>query len=131
MISSMNIARIIVAVIGIAFPYLARFPRGMEWVAQYTNTGLVGFLLLGAFNALAWGSIIGVSFLYRRVIAMLFPALFGFGFLGWAHYSLDLRTDAQAAISLVFIPILSLAAILAGGVLGLVFDRYLGRQAAA
>ena len=121
----MNIARIIVAVVGIFFPYLVRFPRGMEWVAQYTNTGLFGFMFFGAFNAIAWGSIIGVSFLYRRVISLLFPVVFGFGFLGWAHYSLDLRADAQAAIGLVFIPIYSLVFIAVGGLFGFVVDRFL------
>ena len=127
----MNIARIIVAVVGIFLPYLVRLPRGLDWAGQYTNAGFFGFIFFGAFNAIAWGSIIGVSYLYRRVISMLFPAVFGFGFLGWAHYGLDLRADAQAAIALVFIPILSLVFVVAGGLFGFVVDRLLRRHDAA
>lgn len=129
--SGMNIARIIVAVVGIFLPYLVRLPRGLDWVGQYTNTGLFGFMIFGAFNAIAWGSIIGVSFLYRRVVSLLFPAVFGFGFLAWEHYSLDLRADAQAAIALVFIPIISLVFVMVGGLCGGVADRYLRRHDAA
>ena len=128
---TMNIARIIVAVAGILLPYLVRLPRGLDWAGQYTDTGFLGFAFFSAFNAIAWGSIIAVSFLYRRIISLIFPAVFGFGFLAWAHYGLDLRADAQAAIALVFIPIYSLVFIAVGGFFGFVVDRFLRRYDAA
>ncbi|MFN7139266.1 MAG: hypothetical protein ACK4UN_08005 [Limisphaerales bacterium] len=112
-----------VAVVGILLPYLVRIPRGAAWVQQYTDVGLGGFLFFAAFNAIAWGSMVALSFLFRRVSLLLIPVLSGFGFLAWAHYSLDLGSDAQAALGLIFIPIYSLPFIAVGGLIGLVLDR--------
>jgi hypothetical protein len=64
-------------------------------------------------------------------MAYIFPSLFGFGFLAWAHYSLDLAADAQAAIALVFIPIYALLPIGIGGAIGYVVDRRLRSRNAA
>lgn len=117
--------RILIVIVGIVLPYAARLPRGTEWVGQYTGTGLNGFLMLEAFNAIAWGSLLGLTFLIRRPIAMLAPCLLGFGFLAWTHATLDLAADAQAGIGIVLIPIYALAPIAVGGVIGLVLDRRL------
>ncbi|MGH8320711.1 MAG: hypothetical protein ACRESI_02025 [Gammaproteobacteria bacterium] len=119
----MTKARIAVVLIGILLPYLSRLPHGIPWLEQYTDTGIGGFLFFGAFNAIAWISIVAISFLYRRPASLLAPCLLGFGYLAWAHYSLDLASDAQAAIALIFIPIYSLLPIVIGGVIGYVFDR--------
>lgn len=116
-------ARVAVIVLGILLPYLARMPRGMEWVSQYTVGNLSGILLLGSFNAIAWGSILALSFLYRQPSSLLFPAAFGFGFLAFGHFTLDLESDAQAAISLAFIPIYALVPISVGALIGLIVDR--------
>lgn len=115
--------RVFVVVFGIFLPYLARIPRGLSWLSDYTNGGLAGFLLMGAFNAIAWGSIVGLSSWYQRPSSILFPAVFGFGYLAWAHFSLDMRSDAQAAIALVFIPIYALLPILIGALIGYFVDR--------
>ena len=115
----MNAARIVVVVIGIVLPYFARIPRGVPWVQQYTDVNASGFIFLGGFNAIAWGSIVALSFLYRRPASLLLPCLLGFAFLAWAHYSLDLAADAQAAIALVFIPMIAI-----GGALGYAMERY-------
>jgi hypothetical protein len=115
-------ARIIVVLVGLLLPYAARLPRGGEWLHQYTDISLAGWLFFGAFNAIAWGAILAVSLLYRRPVSLLAPSLSGFGFLAWAHYSLDLAADAQAAIALLFIPILALAPILVGAVIGYFLD---------
>ena len=120
---NMRMTRIIVIALGLMLPYAARLPRGIEWLQQYTSTGLLGWLFFGAFNAIAWGAILAVSFLYRRPASLLPPCLLGFGFLTWAHYSLDLASDAQAAVALIFIPILALAPILIGAVIGYFLDR--------
>jgi hypothetical protein len=120
-------ARLLVAVLGILLPYLARLPRGMDWLAQYTHAGLAGFLFLGAFNAIAWLAIIAISWAYRRPASILAPALPGFAVLAWAHHAIDLSADAQAAVALIFVPIHALPAIAIGGVLGYLVDRRMGR----
>ena len=118
--------------VGILLPYAARLPRGADWIEQYTSGGLSGALYLGGFNAIAWGSILLVILLYRRPASLLVPAICGFGFLAWAHYNLDLASDAQADIALVFIPIYALPMIAISGAIGYLLDRRLRvRHAAA
>lgn len=119
----MRLARTWVVLVGIALPYAARLPRGIEWLRQYIDAGLAGFAFLGAFNAIAWGAILAISFGYRRPSSLLAPALCGFGFLAWAHATLDLAADAQAGVALVFIPVYALLPIAIGGVVGYVIDR--------
>lgn len=126
---TMNKARLLVGLAGILLPYLARLPGGAAWLAQYTGVGPGAWLFLGGFNAIAWGAMVAISFLFRRPASLLAPALFGFGFLAWAYGSLDLRSDAQAALALVFIPIYALLPIVVGGVIGYVIDRRLRRSA--
>lgn len=72
-------ARLLLVIAGVVLPYAARLPFGLEWVRQYTDVGLGGWLLLGGFNAIAWSALLGISFLYRRPIALLVPCLIGFG----------------------------------------------------
>jgi hypothetical protein len=120
-----NTIRIIIAIVGILLPYAVRIPRGAPWVEQYTDTSIGGFLFFGAFNAIAWGSIVALSFLFRRPALLLIPCALGFGFLACAHYTLDLASDAQAAVALIFIPIYALVPIALGGAFGYVLDRRL------
>lgn len=124
----MNKVRIIVALLGIFLPYLVRIPRGMAWVEQYTDTSILGFVFFGAFNAIAWGSLIAFSFLFRRPAPFLIPCTTGFAFLGWAHYGLDLGADAQAALAVIFIPIFALVPIALGSAVGYVVDRWLASR---
>lgn len=116
-------ARLLVAIAGILLPYLARLPRGLDFLRQYTDAGLEANLSLGAFNAVAWGALIAVSFLFRRPATLLIPCLPGFGFLAWGHFNLDLAADAQAGVALVFLPLYALAPIAVGAVLGYAWDR--------
>jgi hypothetical protein len=120
---NLNTARLGIAIVGILLPYVVRIPGGSAWVRQYTAAGLGGFLFFEAFNAIAWGSLIGLSFLIRRPLLLLVPCGLGFGYLAWAHATLDLAADAQAAIALVFIPFYALRPIAIGGVVGFVLDR--------
>lgn len=120
---TMRKARVIVMLVGILLPYAARVPRGIGWLAQYTDNGVGAALFLSAFNAIAWGAIILVSLLYKRASSVWAPALLGFGFVAFAHYSLDLAADAQAAIALVFIPIYALVPIAIGAIIGYFMDR--------
>ena len=121
-------ARFIVVLVGILLPYAARLPRGIEWLRQYTDTSPGGWLFFAAFNAIAWGAILAISFMYRRPVSLVAPCILGFGFLAWAHATLDLRADAQSAIALVFIPIYALVPIALGGVMGYVVDRRMRRH---
>ncbi|MDD0844110.1 hypothetical protein [Pseudomonas sp. Gutcm_11s] len=116
-------ARLAVILFGILLPYLARLPGGLDWLGQYTQSGLGGALFLGLFNAIAWGAILLVSLLYRRPASVLAPAVPGFAFLAWAHYQLDLAADAQAALGIVFFPIYALLPILLGGAAGYLLER--------
>lgn len=125
----MRVARIVVVVIGILLPYLARIPgalqHGSHWLTSYFGDPghrLGAVLFFGAFNAIAWGSVLLATMTYRSPHAVWFPAVLGFGFLAFVHSTYDLASDAQAAVGLVFIPIYSLPFILAGWLLGLVFD---------
>lgn len=124
---SMRTARFLVVLAGLVLPYAARVPQGMEWLRQYTNLGPGGWLLFGAFNAIAWGAMLAISLAYRRPVSLLAPCLFGFAYLAVAHNGLDLRADAQAGIALVFIPIYALVPIAVGGILGYLLDRGLRR----
>jgi len=106
-------------------------PRDIEWLQQHTETSIGGWLFLAALNAIAWGAIVALSFMYRRDASLIPSCLlgfgFGFGFLAWAHYALDLAADAQAAIALVFIPIFAVVPIAVGGAIGYILDRRLRR----
>ena len=128
---TMSKARFMLVVVGIFLPYLARLPRGSEWLEQYTDAGLRGWLLLGALNAIAWGAILAVSFKYERPASLVAPCLLGFSYLAWAHGTLDLSTNANAPIALVIIPVYALVPIAVGGVIGYVVDRMLRRSEAA
>jgi hypothetical protein len=64
--ANLNTARIIVAAFGILRPYLVPLPRRARWVQHYRDVSIGGFLFFGAFIAIAWGSILALSFLYHR-----------------------------------------------------------------
>lgn len=118
-------ARLAVVLIGILLPYLARLPGGMDWLDQYTGTGLAGALFLGALNALAWGSLLAISFFYRKPLSLFVAALPAFLFLAWTHYSLDLSSDAQSALGIVMFPVYALLPVLIGGISGYLLDKRL------
>lgn len=125
---TMRKARFIIVLFGIFLPYLARLPRGFEWLGQYTDIGFGGWLFFGALNAIAWGCLLALSFKYERPVSLLPPCILGFGFLVWAHGTLDLGADPQAAIALLLIPVYALAPIAVGGALGYAADRMLRRK---
>ena len=129
--ASMRKARIVVVVIGVLLPFVARLPGGPDWMGQYLLGGVGLLLFVSGFNAIAWGAILACSLAYRRPASLVLPALFGFAFLAWGHYEVDLRADAQASLALVFLPIYALLPIAIGGALGYLLDRHLRRAAAA
>ncbi|MGB1949443.1 MAG: hypothetical protein ACPHQ9_01610 [Marinobacter sp.] len=125
---TMRKARLIIVVVGIVLPYLARVPRGSEWLGQYTDIGFGGWLFFGALNAIAWGCILALSFKYKRPVSLLAPCILGFGFLAWSHGTLDLSANPNAAIALVIIPVYALVPIAVGGIFGYIVDRMLRRK---
>lgn len=128
----MKTSRILIVIVGILLPYLARVPgtftRGADWFTSYLGNGIGAVILLGALNAICWGSILGTSFSYRHSSSVWFPAAFGFAFLAVAHAFVDLSSSSTAAIALVFIPIFSVPLVLVGWLVGLWFDRRLSRK---
>lgn len=125
---TMRKARLIIVAVGIVLPYLARVPRGSEWLEQYTDIGFGGWLFFGALNAIAWGCILALSFKYKRPVSLLAPCILGFGFLAWSHGTLDLSANPNAAIALVIIPVYALVPIAVGGIFGYIVDRMLRRK---
>lgn len=119
----MTASRLAIVIVGVLLPYAARLPGGAAWVRQYTEAGIGGFVFIQAFNALAWGSLLALSFRIRRPAWLLLPCLAGFGFLAWAHCRLDLAADAQAAIAVVFFPVYALVPIAVGGLAAYALDR--------
>lgn len=117
-----NSLHVKIAAFGVLLPYLARLPKGVEWVQQYTNVGLIGNLFLGTLNAIPWGCMIAASSVFRDKRLVLIPCAFGFAALAWGHYSLDLKSDSTAAIALVIIPFYATIAVGIGTGVGLVID---------
>jgi len=104
----------------VAMPWLARLPKGLEWVSQYVpEEGMVltGLLFLGSFSLLP-GIVAACMVLLSRprfYLPVSMATLFALIFLGYAHYHLDLAADAQASIALIFIPSDAAALALLGG----------------
>ncbi|HXD35513.1 MAG TPA: hypothetical protein VN624_02590 [Rhodanobacter sp.] len=128
--ANMRNARIVVVVIGVLLPFVARLPGGLDWLGQYLQGGVGLLLFVSGFNAIAWGAILACSLAYRRPVSLMLPAVFGFAYLAWRHYEVDLRADAQASLALVFLPIYALLPIAIGGALGYLLDRFLRRAVA-
>ena len=107
--------------LGVALPYLARLPliHGGDGrlLKQYLDLGIPGNALLQACHAIAVGPLLLLMLLFRRRLLWLLPALAGYGFLARWHARLDLASDAQAAISLIWIPVFALPWIAGGAAL--------------
>jgi hypothetical protein len=124
---AMNKQRIFIVIVGILLPYAARVPglalKGTKWFTSYIPDTLAAFMFFSACNAVCWASILAVTLAYRNPRSAWFPAVFGFAFPLYGHATLDLSSDAQAAIGLILIPIYSLPLVLVGGLIGFLFDQ--------
>lgn len=110
-------------VVALLVPLIARLPgvpfHGFDWFTAYFFGGW-GFLFFSAFNAVPGlslyvvGRASGGAPLRFWITAAVLVA-----FLMWAHGSINLRSSSTAAISLIFIPIYAVAAVVAGWLLGL------------
>lgn len=94
-------------------PYASRIWRGVEWVAQYLpdeDHRLSGLLFFGGFASLPAIPLM-VAFLLRKRIPVTLSVsiIVATALLAYWHYDYDLRSDAQAAIGLIFIPMYAAA----------------------
>ena len=112
----------------LATPFLSRLPRGSDWMAQYLPDE--GHFILGSlfFGAFAMFPALVVFFAARfSQSPFYFPVVFGtlvaISMLWHWHHDNDLAADAQAAISLVFIPIYSAGLAVVGGIFGFGLQR--------
>jgi hypothetical protein len=114
----MSRARFLVALLGVSIPYLARIPgtfsHGPRWFTSYLQHGIAGFLFLGGFNAIVWGTLIGLSYSIRKPGPLIIPSIAGFGLLAYAHAQIDLASNARAGVALVFVPIYALPFVVLG-----------------
>ena len=106
-----------------AMPFLSRIPRGAEWIGQYFPN-ILGLVLIGLF-AMIPAVVVFVAALLSKP-PFYFPALgstlVAVVMLAYWHHDNDLASDAQAAISLIIIPIYVAVLSLAGGVVGVGFQ---------
>jgi hypothetical protein len=93
-------------------PYACRLWRGLDWVAQYLPDNK-DHLILGLLFVCIFASLpaipLAVAFLLRKWIPVTFvlSIIVATALLGFWHHDYDLASDAQAAIGLVFIPIIA------------------------
>ncbi len=114
----------IAAAFCLAIPFLCRIPRGSDWVAQYLPDE--GHVISGTLLFWCFAMIPAVLVFCAGLVSkppFYFPALIStlvaLSMLGYWHHNNDLAADAQAAISLIFIPIYSAALAVVGGLVGL------------
>ncbi|MEI7945353.1 MAG: hypothetical protein WCJ02_01590 [bacterium] len=93
-------------------PYACRIWRGLDWVAQYLPDNkdqlISGLIFVGIFASLPAIPLAAV-FLLRKWIPVTFvlSIIVATALLGFWHHNYDLASDAQAAIGLIFIPIIA------------------------
>ena len=114
----------IAALLCFTMPFLSRVPRGIDWVAQYLpDEGhlIGGSLFFGVFALVPAVAVFCAALLSKPpfYFPVLFSAFVATFMLAYWHHDNDLAADAQAAISLIFIPIYATALGLAGGVIGI------------
>lgn len=99
--------RISIVLIGLLLPYLIRAPFGAEWLMQYTDTGIPGFLFISGLNLPTLGLLFGFSFVFRYRSTLIIPCLIAFGLQAIGHGELDLSSDAQASLALIILPLIT------------------------
>ena len=110
------------AAIGLFVPFLARLPaiplRGWDWLTDYLP-GPGGILFDLVFNLIPAVVLFGLGKASKRAALAYWFALAALvAFLLWAHGTMNLRSSSTAAIGLIFIPIIAVAAVVAGWGLG-------------
>jgi|ERR1044071_8953652 hypothetical protein len=117
-----------VLLLGLLSPYLARIPgipkHGIRWLVEYFPS-LGGFIFFGLLDLLPFGFLL---FLRKsksdRIIPFWFGVVFAFVFVFVLHGLIDLASDAQAAVVLVFIPLYAIPVSLVGWIIGFLFQWF-------
>lgn len=119
--------RWIIAILGIAMPYLSRLPgipdHGWWWLSSYFGDNLWAPFFFGAFNAVCWIPVIVGSYLYKRSSSIWYPAAGALASSAVMHSTVDLSADAQAALALIVIPFLTLPFSATGWIIGYMIER--------
>lgn len=89
---TMRKARWIIFLVGVLLPYVVRLPRGLVWLGQYSEGGLAAWAFLQAFNAVAWGAILGAVIRpLRRALEVRRPVV----------SDVDVAIDVKGSLGLV------------------------------
>ncbi len=115
---------VIAGLLCLTMPFLSRVPQGSKWVAQYLPDDghlIGGTLFFGAFAMAPAVAVFCAALISRPpfYFPVLISTLVAVAMLGYWHHDNDLAADAQAAISLIFIPIYAAALALVAGVVGI------------
>ena len=101
-------------------PYVCRMWRGVEWVAQYLpdeGHRISGLVFFGCFASLPAIPLACAWLLRKRIpVTPVVSIILATALLVFWHHDYDLRSDAQAAVGLVVIPMY--VAIITGVVAG-------------
>ncbi|HEX7361059.1 MAG TPA: hypothetical protein VF283_11280 [Bryobacteraceae bacterium] len=123
----------LVAVTGIALPYLVRLPgmffKGSDWLTSFFGNGPGAVIIVGIYNAVWWIAVVLAIESYRHLRFAWFPILFGAAFPILGYSTLDLASSSTAAIALFFIPLCALPLVFIGWLAGKYFDWRASRLA--
>jgi hypothetical protein len=124
---SMRRVRMVILIFGVLLPYLMRLPgmlfHGPAWLTSYFGNSLLAFLLINAFQAINWLPLYLGTLALRHPRSAIVAAAIGFALPIYGHATLNLASDAQAAVALFVIPIFSLPLVLIGWITGFFIDR--------
>jgi hypothetical protein len=121
---SMKWARIALVVFGCAFPYIIFTLRGYDVIQYWLSEGFGLQVFWLFFNALSWGSVLAVSFMYRNPLSILFPAVPTFALVGWQYWLLKVdSSDGQAFMGIGFTLIFSPFPAFLGAVMGAFIEK--------
>ena len=116
----------------VAAPYLCRIPRGWDWVSQYPPNEYVsfwGFLFFLGLSAIPAVVVFGFGLTSKppQYTPLAVSISFALISLVYWHRNNDMTADAQAGLSLLFIPVYSAGAAIIGGVVGVGFQSALDK----
>lgn len=121
--------RWLLVLLGVLLPYAAQLDNG-NGLQVYTDSGWAGNLFLWGMGAVLWLPLLALTWLYRYPASIWWPAVMGLGFAFWLHLSVDFSADAQAGLAVVLIPLISLAPLAVGALIGWGMDVRARRKAA-
>ena len=104
---------IVVFLVGLILPFASRLVMGLDWAMAYMRT-FGAALLIGAFNMIPVVVLVTIGTKAKKIFDYWCGVIACYGFLFIFHASLDLSSDAQASIALLFIPIYSIPVIYIG-----------------